>query len=435
MDMKRLIFPILLLIIAPGFPAHAQDNPAVVDELAPRPFYVDYAVFKGNSPESLTVEIYYKIFSSSLPFQKYGDKFRADYSVDITINKNKKQVTGTSNDGFLIANNYKESISKEDFVINRVIFKIAPDNYKLLAHLRDRNSNDLAMPITADIKLKDYSKNTPSISGIEFLREASATQSDSQFVRGDMKLIPSVSRMYGDKDPTLSFYYEIYNNPDFHSDYLVSYHLYSTDKVSLTDSSLFPALGEITSHVDNIDVDSLPPGEYKIDFTLKSPGTKFLLRRSDKFLIGWSIMGLVKNDFKTAVEQLRFIASAEQMKKLLAAPPTDRIRVWNEFWDSEDPTPSTPENEKKDEYYKRVRYADLNFGNFGRDGWKTDMGMVYITYGPPDEIERHPFDIDSKPYQIWYYYELKRTFSFVDVNGYGEYELLYPYDGDNRKIR
>ena len=109
--------------------------------------------------------------------------------------------------------------------------------------------------------------------------------------------------------------------------------------------------------------------------------------------------------------------------------------TWNEFWKARDRSPNTTENEIKTEYYRRLRYADVNYGVFGRDGWKSDFGMVYITYGPPSEIERHPFDRDSKPYQVWYYYERKLRFLFVDHNGYGEYELQYPYDGDIRKLR
>jgi GWxTD domain-containing protein len=413
----------------------AQDNPGITDVLAPQPFYVDYAAFRSASPDTVIVEVYYKIFSSSLPYQKYGDKFRADYSVDITISKKNKQITGTSNDGSLTADNYKATISKDDFVINKLLFRIPPDNYRLNARLRDRNSVDLVRPVVLDLKLRGFNQDIPAISSIEFLREAGAIEQDSQFVRGDKKLIPSVSAMYGDDSPDLVFYYEVYNIPDFKSEYLASYRITDGDKVASMDTTLFPSQGKITPHTENIRVDSLAPGDYKIETVIHSPGSKLEIKHSDTFLIGWSVIGLVKNDYKTAVDQLRYIATRDQMKKLLDAPLQDHLRAWNEFWAAQDPTPSTPENEKKEEYYKRVRYADLNFGNFGRNGWKTDMGMVYITYGPPDEIERHPFDIDSKPYQIWYYYEQKRVFSFVDVNGYGDYELIYPYDGDTRKTR
>ena len=57
------------------------------------------------------------------------------------------------------------------------------------------------------------------------------------------------------------------------------------------------------------------------------------------------------------------------------------------------------------------------------------MGMIYIIYGEPEQVESHPFELNSKPYQIWYYYSLSRTFVFVDEIGTGDYELQYPYDG------
>ena len=59
------------------------------------------------------------------------------------------------------------------------------------------------------------------------------------------------------------------------------------------------------------------------------------------------------------------------------------------FWYRRDPTPDTVENEFREEYFRRVMYANERFG--GRiPGWKTDRGRIYIVYGPPDEIDSHP---------------------------------------------
>ena len=78
-----------------------------------------------------------------------------------------------------------------------------------------------------------------------------------------------------------------------------------------------------------------------------------------------------------------------------------------------------------EEYYARVAYANKHFSHLG-DGWKTDMGMVFVLYGAPENIERHPFDANDKPYEIWYYYNLGRQFIFVDHSGFGDYRLTYP---------
>jgi GWxTD domain-containing protein len=38
-------------------------------------------------------------------------------------------------------------------------------------------------------------------------------------------------------------------------------------------------------------------------------------------------------------------------------------------------------------YYERVEQANKQFSNF-KEGWKTDMGMIYILFGPPWYVER-----------------------------------------------
>jgi GWxTD domain-containing protein len=59
-----------------------------------------------------------------------------------------------------------------------------------------------------------------------------------------------------------------------------------------------------------------------------------------------------------------------------------------DFWLKRDPTPATPENEFKEEHYRRIAYANEHFASYV-PGWKTDQGRIYITFGPPDEIEDH----------------------------------------------
>jgi hypothetical protein len=41
-------------------------------------------------------------------------------------------------------------------------------------------------------------------------------------------------------------------------------------------------------------------------------------------------------------------------------------------------------------------------------------------------VDRHPFEVDSKPYEIWAYYELNYSIVFVDETGFGDYRLQTP---------
>jgi GWxTD domain-containing protein len=380
------------------------------------------------------VDVYYKAYSSALSYEKWGDKFKASYEISVVFNRKGKQVTGITREGDLFADNYKMTLSREDFVIDIFTFKIVPDNYELVGRLIDAYAGD-ELSVKREVRIKDFGKKIPYLSTIEFVRESRHSDESSRFVRDGMRIIPSVSRAFGYSEPEMLIYYQIYNRDDFGGDYLVYYDMIIENKIVVSDTALFPSGGAVTGRMEEFNVESLLPGVYSLAIRVESPGRKLKVESKSDFTIEWSIMGIVRNDFRTAVEQLRYIATREEMDKLKDAPETDRIRLWNDFWESNDPSPGTAENELRNEYYKRVRYADLNFGHFGKDGWKTDMGMVYIKYGSPDEIERHPFDISTKPYQIWYYYEQKRRFVFVDYNGYGDYELQYPYDGDIGRSR
>ena len=67
----------------------------------------------------------------------------------------------------------------------------------------------------------------------------------------------------------------------------------------------------------------------------------------------------------------------------------EREQFIEQFWLRRDPTPDTAENEFKEEHYRRIAYANERYAS-GIPGWKSDRGRIYITFGPPDEIESHP---------------------------------------------
>lgn len=142
----------------------------------------------------------------------------------------------------------------------------------------------------------------------------------------------------------------------------------------------------------------------------------------------FNLTRLIDQDFNTVLGIISYIASSDELKKFKRAKPEERRHLWKEFWKKRDPTPGTEKNEFEEEYWERVKYANDHFSYSNWPGYRTDRGMIYITVGPPDEIESHPFDIDVYPYEIWYYYSRNLQFLFVDRSGVGEYELVYPLD-------
>jgi GWxTD domain-containing protein len=125
-----------------------------------------------------------------------------------------------------------------------------------------------------------------------------------------------------------------------------------------------------------------------------------------------------------SVDVLRYVATQQEIDDIGKLQGEDaRKAYWDAFWKRRDPTPETPENEARDAFYQRVQYANQHFAT-GGPGWKTDMGRVYIVYGRPDEVVRNPFNFDRPPEEIWYYYRDRRTFVFVDRDGFGRYEQV-----------
>jgi GWxTD domain-containing protein len=65
------------------------------------------------------------------------------------------------------------------------------------------------------------------------------------------------------------------------------------------------------------------------------------------------------------------------------------------FWARRDPTLSTPRNEFREEFLKRVRYADGSFAEKRRRGALSDRGQVYILLGPPEAGTRASMPISG----------------------------------------
>src|SRR5262245_49128995 len=111
-----------------------------------------------------------------------------------------------------------------------------------------------------------------------------------------------------------------------------------------------------------------------------------------------------------------------------------------QFWLRRDPTPDSAENEFKEEHYRRIAYANERYAS-GIPGWKSDRGRIYITFGPPAEIESHPSGgsyerpieegggtTSTFPFEIWRYRWIEGIgndvmIEFVDPTMTGEYRM------------
>ena len=118
----------------------------------------------------------------------------------------------------------------------------------------------------------------------------------------------------------------------------------------------------------------------------------------------------------------------------------EREQFIEQFWLRRSSNPDLPDNDFKEEHYRRIAYANEHYAS-GIPGWKTDRGRMYIMWGPPDEVESHPtggtYDrpmeegggsTSTYPWETWRWRYLEGIgeniiLEFVDPSGSGEYHL------------
>ncbi len=144
---------------------------------------------------------------------------------------------------------------------------------------------------------------------------------------------------------------------------------------------------------------------------------------------------------KWLTEDVKYIITDEE-RTAFTKLQTDEEReeFIEQFWLRRDPTPDTVENEYKEEHYRRIAYANEHYAS-GIEGWRTDRGMIYIKYGPPDEIEDHSSggtyqrpreegggETSTYPFQQWRYRYIDGIgtniiIEFVDTTMTGEFHM------------
>src|SRR6201984_2082636 len=140
-------------------------------------------------------------------------------------------------------------------------------------------------------------------------------------------------------------------------------------------------------------------------------------------------------------EDVVYIISPEERTAFLQLSTSEeREQFIEQFWLRRSSNPDLPENDFKEEHYRRIAYTNEHFAS-GIPGWKTDRGRTYIIWGPADEVDSHPtggtYDrpmdegggsTTTYPWETWRYRYLEGIgeniiIEFVDPTGSGEYHM------------
>lgn len=414
--MKRIWLLVLVFVVTVKAQVEysAETNLAINAPM----FYIDFANYKSDSPDKARLDVFVQIPHSSIQFIKKDNSFIGGYNVTLTFyDQNKKNILfERSWREKITLNDFTQTISRNNYNFSYRTFDLNPGNYTIRCILEDSDSRRAG---TREYKavLKKL-EDSLSVSDILLITEIIKDPS------GD-KVVPNISKMVSNKTNSLPFSFEIYSNKD--QQVILEYQIENLNSKVTTKymDPLFVKAGtnSIYHTIENL---SFKLGDFIIRIILKDKDWKEVAT-SEKLFVS-KIYGFPNSivDLDKAVEQLLYIASPQEISYIKQSESYDeKLNRFLIFWDKKKPNPQLEENPILYEYYRRVEYANKNFKGLS-EGWRTDMGLIYITFGPPNNVERRPMEANSIPYEIWEYYDLNRAFIFADPTGFGDYRLVNP---------
>ena len=414
-------------------------------------FDYDYCVFKYDN-QKLFLEFYYSFNQQQLTFIKSDNGFEADGELNLEVfDKDESKV--------VIQKRYKVPVNVRDTagynksanLTGQVNFLLDSGNYLFKIKATDFNNPIDSAVFEDNLDLNRFPQTSVSLSCIQVSTDIKkSTDKNSVFYKNTLEIVPNPDCLFGNNLSTLYYYFEIYNlKKDFITDdyYIVS------DITDLNSNKLksevkkFLLKNESKVEFGSFDISDLPTNAYILDIsviddknnTVAKNSKKFFVYNSDTSVINYEkytgnyrlseYANYTDDQLENEFSKAKYIATETEKQQFENLKDIDAKRKFMyDFWKSRDFTPNTPKNEFKMEYFERIAYANANFRYNFKEGWKTDRGRIYVTYGKPDDVERHPFEAEQRAYEIWKYDSVEGgvEFVFVDLsNAMNDYGLVH----------
>ena len=427
---------IVLLIPAVAMGGPRGPGPDERGSINPGLAVVDIVTSRADTVDSTRVDCYYRFSNELFDFIKSGTRYAARFELSLlVIDDDDYQVAAETIRDSVVVNSDAEMRVMDRSSAKLYTTYLPPGKYTLELKLYNQETGDQKDTSKA-FEVPDYYKDRLSVSDIQFAGLVQKGPSDVDLDRRGIRVVPNLSRAFGEDHTDMYIYYEVYSDApeEAQQPLTVVYKIKSpSGRVVLDREESLERQGNIGAYSSRFDTSEMSQGVYTLEIEVNDPAVRNRAKSKSEFHITWQFLLplTTARNFKEITEQLRYIAKKDELdvlKKYRDAPAGEQKVALESFWKRRDPTPGTSRNENMIMYYRRIEYANEHFDDGLRKGWRSDQGRIYIVYGPPDEVERHTWDRSySHPYQVWHFYGISRSFVFVDFDGYGRYQLYRVY--------
>ncbi len=411
------------LFLPPSAPGQVEAS-AVQSDPRDEHFYLDAVSFADQSGGS-RLDLFVQVGYDLLTFIKSEEVYDASYELTLSIYDTLNTlITEKSWVEEVRGVTFDQSVSPNLYSLTQRVFSVAPGRYVVAASVRDNETKTLRRRVRKHL-VSDY--RSPQLALSDILIVSRITEK-----AGKKSMVPNVSSNVGAIPDAFFIYLEAYNRLKVDSLKLVAAVVAENGESKLEVDSVVAMKAGRNEFLLRISHGSLTLGDYRL--FVRAYGRDSVSRDPDAFLattdrpvfVRWQYFPVGVKNLDIAIAQVRYIARDNEFDVFEEAKTEEEKQArLLEFWKRRDPNPNTERNERMEEYYRRADYANKHFAHH-REGWRTDMGMVYMMFGPPSDVSRHPFELDSKPYEIWRYYDISYDFVFVDDTGFGDYRLITP---------
>jgi GWxTD domain-containing protein len=406
---------ILALCTLPAGSAGALDLPPLRSDRPPF-FSADIAISLDREQRpalSVSITVPYAELEW-IVLEPHGSRLGAGMEFTVVFeSKAKTVVPGDAWERRLVVADYRASRTPNAVVLEKRTIAVPPGSYRARIAVRDLNSGSESFAMEK-IEVPDYSKVPVGFADLELGLADSA---------GTFHAVPT--RRFGLDVNQLAARAALFDRRpgNWPRHYTLQYRVRDEEgEVLLTGSQETTVVASGEPVMVRPAQSDLFLGAYTFEVELAEGRSHWRVDRSFEVDESGPPRG---KEYERMLEALSYIATPQEMDWLHSVPPEQQASAWNEFWRRRDPTPDTQRNEVQLEFFRRVRYAEHHFQGFG-PGWRSDMGRIYIKYGPPDQIESRAPSTSDPQLEIWYYNQPYRRFVFADREGFGRFLLQTP---------
>lgn len=434
MSHHRQRWAAIALLTAGTIAVYAQ--PAPPSE--PLRIAVDYARFRGDD-KNIYVEVYYSVPQRTLTYVPDSAGYKAGVELLMTVSVKDSLVVA---DRLLMPHKTKDPMRGTMNLVSLSNMMLPQDHYTLKVVAKDVNNTERRDSVALPLSVNMFSAQSMVLSDIEFASSIKKGDRTSPFYKNTLNVIPNAEGVYSHEQPCY-YYAEVYNvlEGNDQTDYLFKASiLNAVGKEIISRERQRKRTAESAVLVDQIDVSGLRSGTYTLVLSLHDSTRRTLSSSGKKFFVYNAVLGIDSSLLRLDPALATGVHSSMSEEEL------DREFKWAR-WESDESEKNQYEAlrgveakrkfltefwrkrpvGKREEYLHRVAVANRQFNVLGIEGYRTDRGRVHIMYGPADDIDRHPNESGTRPYEIWSYNNIQGGVIFVFVlrqNG-GDYELVH----------